>query len=102
MKVVNNNKASYFRTARLHRRDRGKEPSGSRRRHALRVINSITRRNRAKTHKCQCENMQMLMNDNQSRNLPSQTDPHGRGSSASIVRPRKFSILPMKTAITLY
>eukprot|EP00965_Chrysotila_dentata_P262693 6214644-Pleurochrysis_carterae.AAC.3 len=37
--------------------------------------------------------MQMRMNDTQSRNLQSQTDPRDRGSSASIARPRKLSIL---------
>eukprot|EP00965_Chrysotila_dentata_P188404 6172715-Pleurochrysis_carterae.AAC.1 len=46
-------------------------------------------------------NMQMRMNDNQSRNLQSQTDPYDRGSLAWIARPRKSNILPMKTAMTL-
>eukprot|EP00965_Chrysotila_dentata_P016257 537674-Pleurochrysis_carterae.AAC.2 len=34
------------------REDRGREPSGSRSRHALRGVKSRTRRNGAKTHKC--------------------------------------------------
>eukprot|EP00965_Chrysotila_dentata_P128928 4262751-Pleurochrysis_carterae.AAC.1 len=46
--------------------------------------------------------MQMRMNDNRSRNLQSQSDPRECGSSASIARPRKFSVLPNKTAMTLY
>eukprot|EP00965_Chrysotila_dentata_P004160 134446-Pleurochrysis_carterae.AAC.6 len=44
----------------------------------------------------------LRINDNQSRNLQSQTDPRDRGRSASIARPRKSSTLPMKTAMTLY
>eukprot|EP00965_Chrysotila_dentata_P179693 5933587-Pleurochrysis_carterae.AAC.6 len=36
---------------------------GGRCRHALRGINGRTRRNRAMTHKCQCHNIQMRMND---------------------------------------
>eukprot|EP00965_Chrysotila_dentata_P188549 6172807-Pleurochrysis_carterae.AAC.1 len=62
-------------------------------------ISSRTRRNRAMTQKCQYQNMQMRMNDNQSRNLLSQIDPRDRGSSASIARPRKLSY---HTATTLY
>eukprot|EP00965_Chrysotila_dentata_P042059 1395464-Pleurochrysis_carterae.AAC.4 len=42
------------------------------------------------------------MNGNQSRNLQSESDPRDRGSSASIARPRKPSILPVKTAMTPY
>eukprot|EP00965_Chrysotila_dentata_P242680 6204990-Pleurochrysis_carterae.AAC.2 len=36
------------------------------------------------------------MNDIQSRNLQSQTDPRDRGSSASIARPQKLRILPIR------
>eukprot|EP00965_Chrysotila_dentata_P073622 2432005-Pleurochrysis_carterae.AAC.1 len=62
----------------------------------------ITRSNRAMTHKCQCQNMQIRTNDIQSRNLQTNIDSRDRGSLASIARPRKLSILPIKTAMTLY
>eukprot|EP00965_Chrysotila_dentata_P224264 6194085-Pleurochrysis_carterae.AAC.1 len=39
-----------------------------------------TQLNRAKMHKCQCQNMQMRMHDDQYRNLPFQSDPRDRGS----------------------
>eukprot|EP00965_Chrysotila_dentata_P255422 6212220-Pleurochrysis_carterae.AAC.1 len=68
---------------------------------AVRGINGRTRRSRAMTHKCQCQNMHMQMNVTQCRNLQSLTDPRDRGSSASIARQRKFSVLPMKSAMTL-
>eukprot|EP00965_Chrysotila_dentata_P033783 1124446-Pleurochrysis_carterae.AAC.7 len=65
----NNNKDSSSQSTRLHREDRGREPSGARCRHALRGIKSRIRRNSEKMHKCQCQNMQMRMNDKQTRNL---------------------------------
>eukprot|EP00965_Chrysotila_dentata_P260937 6214088-Pleurochrysis_carterae.AAC.1 len=93
---VNNNKASYVWSARLHCGDRGKEPSGPRCRHALRGSNSKDAkesRKRGIELTSQFQNMQMRMNDNQSRNLPSQTDSRDSGSSASIAFLRKF--MPM-------
>eukprot|EP00965_Chrysotila_dentata_P029141 969314-Pleurochrysis_carterae.AAC.1 len=39
------------------------------------------------TYKCECQNMQMRMNDIQSRNLKTKIDPRDRGSLASIARP---------------
>eukprot|EP00965_Chrysotila_dentata_P229206 6197050-Pleurochrysis_carterae.AAC.1 len=89
--------ASYFRITQLHRDERGREPSASRCCYALRDdLNSRTRRNRAMTHQYQCQNMQVRMNDNQSRNLPSQSYPRGRGNLASIARQRKLSNLPTR------
>eukprot|EP00965_Chrysotila_dentata_P189238 6173210-Pleurochrysis_carterae.AAC.2 len=92
----NKNKASYSQSTRLLRGDRGKKSSGSQCRQALRGINSRTRRNRAMRHECRCQNMQMRMNDNKSlRNLQSQIDSRDRGSSVSIARLPKSSILPI-------
>eukprot|EP00965_Chrysotila_dentata_P032265 1075631-Pleurochrysis_carterae.AAC.3 len=63
--LLHNNKAVCNRSARLHRKDRGKEPSGSRCRHALRGMNLKTRTNRAKMYKCRCQNIRMRMSGNQ-------------------------------------
>eukprot|EP00965_Chrysotila_dentata_P136395 4510881-Pleurochrysis_carterae.AAC.1 len=39
-----------------------------------------TRANRAKTQKYQCQNMQMRMHGDQSRNIQLQSDPRDRGN----------------------
>eukprot|EP00965_Chrysotila_dentata_P246554 6207231-Pleurochrysis_carterae.AAC.2 len=65
---VNNNRPITPKSARLHREDRGKEPSGSPCRHALRGINSTRERTaqtcinaNAKTCKCACKPINLGM-----------------------------------------
>eukprot|EP00965_Chrysotila_dentata_P028990 963582-Pleurochrysis_carterae.AAC.1 len=43
-------------------------------------VSAHTRTNRAKMHKCQCQNMQMRMHGDQSRSVSFQSDPRVRGS----------------------
>eukprot|EP00965_Chrysotila_dentata_P230866 6198035-Pleurochrysis_carterae.AAC.1 len=64
-----------------------------------------TRMNSTKMHGCICQNKQMRMHSDQSKNLQSRSDPRDRSSKVSIgrlARLRKFSVLPMKIALTLY